>query len=131
MEAAIRSDGSADLNSGMRFQLTRTQITAAKESELSRKTYALPVSVVLKAATIRPPSAGPTARARLFEAAFSVTLSGMNSRGTSSGTIACHAGLFIAEPIFSRNVKASSDHGEMWPRKVSTANTPTEPSIQL
>ncbi len=67
----------------------------------------------------------------MFEAEFSDTASGINSRGTSSGIIACHAGLFIAEPMFSRKVNASSDHGEMCPRNVSTASTATDPSIQL
>src|SRR6185437_10062164 len=113
MDAGRRSDGSADLNSGTRFQFIRTQITPANESEFSRKTQADPVSTRANAATIRPPSAGPTARARLFEPEFNDTASGISSRGTSSGTIACHAGLFIAEPKLSRKVKASSDHGEM------------------
>ena len=39
------------------------QITAAKESELRRKTEPAPVSVRWKAATMSPPNAGPTARA--------------------------------------------------------------------
>jgi hypothetical protein len=76
-----------------------------------------------------PPSAGPTARARLFDAAFSDTVSGINSRGTSSGTIACHAGLFIAEPALSRNVNASSAHGEICPRNVNTVSSATAASI--
>ena len=33
-----RSEGSADLKRGMRFQLTSTQMTPAKETELRRKT---------------------------------------------------------------------------------------------
>ena len=59
-----------------------------------------------------PPRAGPTARARLLLAALRLTVSGMSSRGTSSGTMACQAGLFMAEPMLSRKVKASSDEGE-------------------
>jgi hypothetical protein len=38
MEAAIRSEGSVDLKSGIRFQLNSTQMTAANETEFSRKT---------------------------------------------------------------------------------------------
>src|SRR6202035_4246203 len=115
----MRSDGSTLLKSGTRFQFTSTQITPAKESAFNKKTDPAPVLVRAKAATIKPPSAGPTARARLLLAAFKETESGINSRGTNSGTIACQAGLFIAEPMFIRKVKASSAHGETWPRKVS------------
>src|ERR1700733_4512530 len=125
----MRSDGSADLNNGTRFQLTSTQITPANESAFRKKTEPAPPCTPLKPATISPPSAGPTARARLLLAAFSETVSGISSRGTNSGTIACHAGLFMAEPMLSRKVNASSDHGDTWPRNVSTARIPTEPSI--
>ena len=126
----MRSEGSADLKSGVRFQLTRTQMTAAKESALRAKTEPAPPWVVRKAATMRPPSAGPTARARLLEAALRETVSGMRVWGTSSGTMACQAGLFMAEPMLSRKVKASSAQGETWPRSVSSARMATEPSIQ-
>jgi hypothetical protein len=67
----------------------------------------------------------------LLLAAFSVTALGISSRGTSSGTIACHAGLFIADPMFSRNVNSSSVTGVITPRNVSTASTATATSIQL
>ena len=77
------------------------------------------------AATARPPSAGPRARARLNPALLSETASGNCSRGTSSGTIACQAGLFIAVPIFSRKVRISSTHGEMMLKKVSTLRIAT------
>ena len=130
MEPEMRSAGRADLKRGVRFQLTRTQMTPAKETALRAKTAPAPVWVVWKAATMRPPSAGPRARARLLEAALRETVSGMRSRGTSSGTMACHAGLFMAEPTLSRAVKARSVQGEMCPRKVKTASRVTEVSIQ-
>ena len=130
MEPAMRSDGSADLNSGVRFQLTRTQMTAAKERELRRKTEPAPVSVCLKVATMRPPRAGPTARARLLLAALRETESGIRERGTSSGTMACQAGLFMAAPILRRKVKARRVQGETWPRKVRMARMATLASIQ-
>src|ERR1700733_7337546 len=123
------SDSSADLNNGTRFQLITTQITPANESAFRKKTEPAPPCTPLKPATISPPSAGPTARARLLLAAFSETVSGISSRGTSSGTIACHAGLFIAEPILSRKVNASNAHGDTWPKKVRMARIPTEHSI--
>src|ERR1700678_3828926 len=129
MEPAMRSEGNADLNNGMRFQLTSTQMTPANDRALRKKTDPAPVCTRWKPATIRPPSAGPTARARLLLAAFSETVSGISSRGTSSGTIACHAGLFIAEPKLSRKVNASNAHGDTWPKKVRMARIPTEHSI--
>src|SRR5882757_959149 len=113
MDPAMRSAGSVLLKSGTRFQLTSIQMTPAKEMALRKKTDPAPVSVRLNAATIKPPSAGPTARARLLLAEFNDTASGIRSREISSGTIACHAGLFIAEPILSRKVSANSIHGEM------------------
>ena len=65
----------------------------------------------------------------LLLAAFSATALGICSRGTSSGTIACHAGLFIAEPIFIRNVNSSSITGVITPKNVNTASTATLASI--
>ncbi len=53
------------------------------------------------------------------------------SRGTSSGTIACHAGLFIAVPMFSMKVSESSHHGPITPLKVSTLSTATAASIHV
>src|SRR6185312_8444624 len=98
----MRSAGSALLNSGVRFQRHSIQMTPAYDAELRAKTHAAPVRGPVKAATIRPPRAGPTARAMLLLIALSVTAAGISSRGTSSGIIACQAGLFIAEPMFSR-----------------------------
>ena len=63
------------------------------------------------AATITPPSAGPTARATLNPAEFSATADACCFRGTSSGVIACHAGSFITAPNPSRNVNSSSTQG--------------------
>ena len=77
-----------------------------------------------------PPSAGPRARARLNPALLSETASGNCSRGTSSGMIACHAGLFIAVPMLSRKVRMSNTHGEMMLKKVSTLRSATALSIQ-
>src|SRR6185437_7722432 len=125
----MRSAGRALRKMGCRFQRHRIQITATNDAELSAKTHPAPVSARRNAATIRPPSAGPTARAMLLLAAFSVTAGGIWSIGTSSGTIACHAGLFIAEPTFKRKVKKSRVYGETTPAKVRTARIATETSI--
>ena len=66
IDPTIRSEGRADLKSGTRFQFTSTQMTPAKETELSRKHVGGTSIGALKAATTRPPRAGPTARARLL-----------------------------------------------------------------
>src|SRR5580704_12433765 len=116
----MRSDGSALLNAGLRCQRYKTQITPTKERELSRNTDAAPVVARAKSATIRPPRAGPRARARLNPAELSETASGNCARGITSGTIACHAGLFIAAPMFSRKVRISRIHGEITSKNVST-----------
>ena len=102
---------------------------ARKRQRVQRKNRSRPsIHVRLNAATINPPSAGPTARARLLLAAFKLTVSGISSRGTSSGTIACHAGLFIADPIFSRNVNASSAHGDTYPKTSAPPASPPTPA---
>src|SRR6185312_6267215 len=122
----MRSAGRALRKIGWRCQRQRIQITATKDAELRAKTQLAPVSARRNAATIRPPSAGPTARAMLLLAALSVTACGRWSIGTNSGTIACHAGLFIAEPTFRRKVKKRRVYGETTPLKVRTARIATD-----
>ena len=63
------------------------------------------------AATMTPPSAGPTALATLKPAEFRATAEACCLAGTNSGVIACHAGSFITAPKPSRNVNSSSIHG--------------------
>ncbi len=70
---------------------------------MSRKTGPGP-----EAATMKPPRAGPTARATLNPAAFSATADDSFPGSTSSGTIACQAGAFIAAPRPRAAVKPSS-----------------------
>ena len=72
-------------------------------------------------ATITPPSAGPTLRARLKHALLSIVAAGMSSRGTMSPMEDCHAGLFSAVPHPIRKVKASRSHGPIRPNQASTA----------
>jgi len=83
-------------------------MTARKEVALRRNVAPAPAF-----ATIRPPRAGPTARARLKEAAFSETAAVRSGLGTISEKTACQAGPFIAEPIPNANVNAKSPTGEM------------------
>src|SRR5215470_1280662 len=69
-----------------------------------------------------PASAGPTARLMLIPTLLSATAGGSSSRGTSCGTIACHAGAISAAPAPTRNVKARSSAGVTSPRPTTSAN---------
>ena len=83
------------------------------------------------AATANPPAAGPTARARLNAALFKAMALGNSSRGTSSGTIACQVGAFIAVPALNRKVKMSNSQAPIQPPIVSPLNNAATTSIQL
>src|SRR5262249_37101587 len=63
---------------------------------------------------------GPTARETLKATPVRVIASGKSLRGTNSGTIACHAGLFSAEPRPKVNVSTNSDQGVISRLMVST-----------
>ncbi len=82
-----------------------------------------------KRATAKPPKAGPRARARLKPALLREMASGSCSLGITSGTIACHAGLFMAAPMLSRKVRISRIHGEMMSKNVRTLSRATADSI--
>src|ERR1700676_3960612 len=89
-------------------------MTPRKETALRMKVQPGPAM-----ATIRPPSAGPAARAMLKPMLASAMAPGSSGRGTSSGMIACKAGLLAAAPIPSRKVKLRSDQGVIQPASVS------------
>ena len=65
------------------------------------------------AATRTPAIAGPMVRDTLIAMLLSATAEGRSSGGTSSGTMAAHAGITIAVPTPSANVKPNSIHGVM------------------
>ncbi len=96
------------------------------ESAFRRKTHPDPA-----AATNNPPSAGPTARATLKPTPDNASADGSSLAGTNSGTIACHAGLFIAEPRPSVKVRRSSSHGVMKPARVAAPITAAATSIHI
>ena len=54
-----------------------------------------------------------------------------SDRGTSSGTIACQAGLFIAAPTFSSSVRPSSMTGPIAPPRVNTLRSTAAASIHV
>ncbi len=60
---------------------------------------------------MRPPSAGPIARAALNCAEFNVTAFSRSSLGTSSETNACHDGMLSAEITPVANTTATSAPG--------------------
>src|ERR1043165_7254377 len=101
-------------------------MTPTKESELRKKTAHEPM-----AATSRPPSAGPTARAMLKATLLRETATGSSARGTSSGTMACHAGAFKAAPSPSMKVSASRTQGVVQPASVSVPSATAATSIQV
>ncbi len=71
-----------------RCQAATAATTPRKETALIANTAAGP-----HAATSTPAIAGPTARARLTVRLPSAAAAGISSRSTSSGWIACQAGL--------------------------------------
>src|SRR6266545_7731801 len=101
-------------------------MTPRNDAAFSQKTVAGP-----DAATIRPPTAGPVARARLNPALLSATAVGSSRRGTSSGTIACQAGALSAPPRPIRNVSVSRIAGVIKPSMVSTPSSTATASIQV
>lgn len=86
------------------------------------------------AATMRPPRAGPTARARLKLVPLSATAAESSERGTSSGTMACQAGAFMAAPRPRAKVKVNKTHGVVPPTRLripsTVALTSSQPRVQ-
>src|SRR5436309_395864 len=101
-------------------------LTSAKRTVASAKTSAGPL-----AATRMPPRAGPIARPMLMGSAFSATARISSDGGTSSPVIACQVGMFIATPIPSAKVKASSSVAVMTSANASTASSAVAASIQV
>src|SRR5215471_3093165 len=99
---------------GARFHVYKNRITPKKDAAFNRKDHPDPA-----AATTRPPSAGPAARATLNPAEFSATAEAWCCGDTTSGVIACHAGSFITAPTPIRKVNTSSSQGLTDPRRVS------------
>jgi hypothetical protein len=81
------------------------------------------------AATMSPPSAGPTARATLNAAEFSVMACAISGRGTRSGTSVWNDGIAIAEPTPRANTSPSSQAGVSRSSAVSTAIAATEMAL--
>src|SRR6266852_3514070 len=83
------------------------------------------------AATMRPPNAGPIARAMLMPTPLSAVAAGNSAGGTNSGVIACQAGLLLAVPTPSRKVSESKRPGVIWPISASTPIAPAATTIQI
>ena len=80
---------------------------------------------------MRPPAAGPTALEMLNPALLTAMALGNSSRGTSSGTIPCQVGPFIADPTLRRNVRMRSDPAPIQPVTVNTPRMAAAATIQL
>src|SRR6266850_1534760 len=120
-----RSVGSTVRGVSRRHRYTTTS-TATNDTALSAKTSAGPL-----ADTTMPPRAGPIARPMLMGSAFSATAGISSDGGTSSAVIACQVGVFIATPIPSAKVKASSIVAVMTSANASTASSAVAASIQV
>ena len=83
------------------------------------------------AAINTPPIAGPTALAMLNATLLSETAAESSGFGTSSGTIASHAGPFSAAPRPRKNVSSKRAVGFMSPSQVMTARAVATTSIQV
>ncbi len=112
-EATDETSGSAGSDQWSR---ATAMMTARNERLLMRKAHPAPA-----AATSRPPMAGPTARATLKATELSATALATSSRGTRSGTIACHAGRLKATPTPSRSPRPRRIGGLSNSRKASSA----------
>src|SRR5947209_1689014 len=96
------------------------------EAALSKKTAHGP-----DAATMKPPNAGPTARAILMATALSVIAAGKSEWETNSGVIACQIGLLIADPTPRRKVSDSRRAGVIWPINARMPIAPAATNIQI
>ncbi len=83
-----------------------TPTTTRNEPAFSRNTTPAPAE-----ATSSPPSAGPTACARVTPALFSASAAGSSARPTISGVIAQNTGRPSAAPTPSARVRASTSPG--------------------
>src|SRR4051794_22552002 len=101
-------------------------MTPRNDAAFSRKTGPEPA-----VATRSPAIAGPTARETLKATLSNVIAAGNSLWGTNSGTIACHAGLFSAEPSPNVNVISSNNHGFIDPLIVRTPIAAATTNIQI
>ena len=103
---------------GVRFQASSATITATKDTALIANTAAAPT-----AATNNPAMGGPTARAVSTETPPSDAAERSCSRGTSSGWIACQAGVVSAAAQPTANISTSRETASNTPATASAANT--------
>ena len=115
---ASRSAGSRCASRfGPRHQ-TRPPIVPALLNASSQNGAAMP-----NAPVITPLNAGPIARLILMPTLLAATAAPRSRRGTSSGTIDCHAGAVSALPILMTNMNASSETGVTNRKVTIAANT--------
>ena len=125
MAPSRRSRGSAPRAEAGRRQATRAASSTRKARALSAKAAAGPA-----AARTKPPSAGPSARARLKPMPFSAIAPTRSSRGTNSGVVAAQAGKFSAVPAPIAKVSASRPQGPSASAAAKTASSTPMAAIQ-
>src|SRR5262245_23718566 len=121
----MRSVGSTVRGDSRRHRYMTTS-TATNDTAFSAKTSVGPLAAIRML-----PRAGPMARPMLTGSAFSATARMSSDGGTSSAVIACQVGVFIATPIPSAKVKASSIVAVMASAKASTASSALAASIHV
>src|ERR1700723_4510360 len=111
------SAGSVLFRTGL-FHLLITAMTPKKERALNANAAPTPTD-----ATTKPPSPGPTARARLNSIPFRAKAAGNSSLSTSSGKIALQVGDSTASPIDNPSESRNRSHGVITPGNVATVST--------
>src|SRR6266404_7606767 len=99
---------------------------AMNEAALRKKTAHGPDAPIMK-----PPNAGPNARATLKLTTLSVIAAGKSVGRTNSGVIACQTGLLMAVPMPRRKVSESRRAGVIWPINARTPIAPAATTIQI
>src|ERR1700677_429534 len=98
-------------------QRTSAAMTPTLLTALNQNGAAIP-----RATTMKPPSAGPTARLTLIPTLFRATALGSSGLGTSCGTTACQAGAVTALATVTMKVNTMRLVGGMKSSHTSTAN---------
>src|SRR4029077_4039869 len=102
---------------GVRFQASSATMTATKATALIANTAAAPA-----AATSNPAMGGPIARAASTATPPSDAAERSCAGGTSSGWIACHAGVVSAAAQPMANISTSSETASSTPATASAVN---------
>jgi len=124
--APIQRSAGADVATLRRCRRASAAITHRNVSAFSANTAAGPAS-----ATMTPPSAGPSERARFIETPPSVTAAGREELGTASAVSACQSGSSSADPTPIASAKPMSSCGRSAPSAARHAIKPAQMQSQI